>query len=47
MFGARVRVVQCESECRPYATKLENAKTSGAAQQNTRRTSPVMRTIGR
>ena len=28
-------VVQCVSECRPEATKLENASTtSGAAQQN-------------
>src|SRR5262245_12791335 len=31
----------------PYATRLENAKTSGAAQQNTSMTWAVMRSIGR
>ena len=31
----------------PYATSLENAKTSGAAQQNTSMTWAVMRSIGR
>ena len=40
-------VVQCESECRPLATKLVSASTSGAAQQNARSTSPVTRSIGR
>ena len=40
-------VVQCESECRPLATKLVSASTSGAAQQNARTISPVTRSIGR
>jgi hypothetical protein len=45
--GVASVVVQCASECRPKATKLENANTNGAAQQNTRTTSAVMRSIGR
>jgi hypothetical protein len=35
------------NKCTPYATTLEKASTSGAAQQNARKTPALMRNIGR
>jgi hypothetical protein len=35
------------SKCTPYATALEKASTSGAAQQNARKTPALIRNIGR
>src|ERR1041385_6641986 len=46
-FAASAAHPQRISRCTPYATALEKASTSGAAQQNARKTPAVTRNIGR